>query len=543
MLEELHVRDLALIEEAWLEFGPGMTVLTGETGAGKTVLVGALKLLLGERADATLVRSGAAEAVVEGRLGIDGVEHTARRRVAADGRSRCYLDGEMTTVTGLGDALGPLVDLHGQHDHQLLLQPASHVSHLDRFAGDDAAVALSAYRGALSDFTAASAELGRLARALAHRDARCEELRFVVDEIAAVSPRPGEDEEIADRIPRMRHAERLTEASSAAHQALSGEAGAEEAGGEALASLLRVAGLDPVLDEMADELGVVEARLGELVHRLRAYGETVEHDPAALNEAEARLAVLASLKRRHGPTLEDVARTRDAAAEELERLEEGEQGLAKARAVVEAAEAALVAAAAGLSRVRSKAAPAFEARLAEASRGLAMPTARFEVALTALPGASWSADGAERVEFLYAPAAGEKARPLARIASGGEASRVMLALKGVLGGADQVPVLVFDEIDSGIGGAAALAVGERLRALSETHQVLVVTHLAQVAAFADAQLVVVKTEHDGRARTSVNACSGEERVAELARMLSGSVSEKSLAHARELLASVVRQAV
>jgi len=535
VLEELHVRDLALIEEAWLELGPGMTVLTGETGAGKTVLVGALKLLLGERADATQVRSGASEALVEGRFSVGGEERAARRRVGADGRSRCYLDGEMATVGGLADALGSLVDLHGQHDHQLLLHPPSHAGLFDRFAGVGAAAALEVYREAFAAHAGAAAERDRLAEALKDRERRGEDLRFLVDEVDTVGPRSGEDEELGSRLPRMRHGERLAEAASAAHRALSGESGAADATGEALTALHRVAEVDPTLDGIAGELGEVDQRIADIAHRLREYGEGVEYDPAALNEAESRLAALATLKRKYGPTLDDVLRTRQEASEELEGLEAGEQGLARADEAVAEADAALLASAAGLSAARAKAAPMFEERLADAARDLGMPSARFVVALSPLDRAAWSAEGPERVEFLYAPASGETPRALARIASGGEVSRVMLALKGVLGHADTVPVLVFDEIDAGIGGVAAIAVGARLKALAAQHQVLVVTHLAQVAAFADAHLVVVKTERDGRARTSVRPCSGEERVAELARMLSGTDSDASLVHARELL--------
>ncbi|MDO8964733.1 MAG: AAA family ATPase, partial [Coriobacteriia bacterium] len=254
MLDELHVRDLALIEEAWLELGPGMTVLTGETGAGKTVLVGALKLLLGERADATLVRSGAGEALVEGRFTLAGVERTARRRVSSDGRSRCYLDGEMATVGALADSLGPQVDLHGQHDHQLLLHPASHAALFDRFAGDDAGAALTSYRAAFAALGAATADRDARTAALADRDKRLDELGYVIAEIDAVAPRDGEDEEIEGRLPRMRHGERLAEASSAGWAALAHEEGAVDAIATALAALHRVEGIDPDLDALGELL-------------------------------------------------------------------------------------------------------------------------------------------------------------------------------------------------------------------------------------------------------------------------------------------------
>jgi DNA repair protein RecN (Recombination protein N) len=535
VLEELHVRDLALIEEAWLELGPGMTVLTGETGAGKTVLVGALKLLLGERADATNVRSGAPEALVEGRFALDGAERTARRRVSADGRSKCYLDGEMATVGGLAESLGPLVDLHGQHDHQELLRPAAHAGLFDRFAG--AAGALDTYREAFRAHARAREALQRLIDALADRDRRTASLLALVEDVDRVCPEPGEDDAISERLPRMRHAEKLAAASAAAHRALDGDGGAAERLGEAIASLTRVADIDPALDAIAGEAAAADDALRAAAARLRDYGEGVEHDPAALEAAEARLAALSALRRNYGPTLDDVLARRDEAAAELAELGEGEAGIDRAREAVDEADAALAAAAEALQATREAAATEFEQRLAQAARDLAMPTARFEVGRTPLPRDAWTLDGPEKLEFLYAPAAGETARPLARVASGGEISRVMLALKGVLGEADTVPVLVFDEIDAGIGGATATAVGRRLKSLACGRQVLVVTHLAQVAAFAGAHLVVEKREQDGRVHTAVRAVEGDERTAEIARMLSGTASDTSLAHAAELLAS------
>lgn len=537
MLEELHVRDLALIEEAWLELGPGMTVLSGETGAGKTVLVGALKLLLGERADSTLVRTGAQEAVVEGRFVIGDRERTARRRITADGRSRCYLDGEMATVGGLADAFGSQVDLHGQHDHQLLLQASSHAALFDRFGGAPVADAADAYAEAFARHAEAAAARDRIAAALSDRGRQIDALTFLIDDIDAVSPRDGEDDELTERLPRLRHGERLAQAAAAAWNALTADHGASEAVSAAVGALHRVDGVDAGLDGIAADIARIDVELAEAVSRLREYGELIEHDPAGLDEAESRLAAIAALKKKYGPTLADVLRARADAADRLTALEAGEAGLADAEHAVALAGAALESAAAVLRERRTAVSGAFERGLREASEDLAMPGASFTVSMTDLPRESWTREGPQRIEFLYAPARSETARPLVRIASGGEVSRVMLALKSVLGDADRVPVLVFDEIDAGIGGSTATAVGARLRALSRHRQVLVITHLAQVAAFADAHLVVEKAERDGRAHTSVRPVEGSERVAEVARMLSGTDSDASIAHARELLES------
>jgi DNA repair protein RecN (Recombination protein N) len=281
VLEELHVRDLALIDDAWLELGPGLTVLTGETGAGKTVLVGALKLLLGDRADSAMVRGGASEAVVEGRFLFDGEERLVRRRVSAEGRSRCYLDGELATVGELAASLGPRVDLHGQHDHQALLSPASHASYLDRFAGEAASTALAAYRAALEAHASAVAARDALVDALSDRDRRADALRFTIDDIARVAPRAGEDAEIEERLPRLRHGERLAEAASRAYASLRGEDAACDRMAEGLSALAHVEGLDPTLDAMLSRLDAASAEAEEVGGLLRDYGESVDHDPGA----------------------------------------------------------------------------------------------------------------------------------------------------------------------------------------------------------------------------------------------------------------------
>ncbi len=537
MLEELHVRDLALIDDVWLEFGPGMTVLTGETGAGKTALVGALKLLVGERADSMLVRSGASEALVEGRFAIEDTEIVARRRVSVDGRSRCTLDDEMTTVSALAARLGPLIDLHGQHDHQALLVPASHVLYLDRHAGPPLPEALGLYREAHDRFGHAVAVHAERARALSESERQADYLRFVVAEITDAGVRADEDAELEARLPGLRHAERLMEAAAQSASALRAEGGASDVVGTATALLAKAAGLDPTLDSLAERLADVHATLDDVAVSIRSYGESLEHDPAALDEIEGRLATLGALKKKYGPALGDVLRTQSDAAEQLEVLAAGEDGLMAAQETVAVAEGELRERASVLERLRRDAAPGFVDALVDASADLAMESARFEVSFTDLPFETWTITGPHRVEFLFAAAPSEPARPLARIASGGEISRVMLALKSVLGSADDVPILVFDEIDAGIGGATAHAVGRRLASLARGRQVIVVTHLAQVAAFADRQLVVVRSTEDGRAATRVSAVEGGERLVELARMLSGTDSDASLAHANQLLES------
>lgn len=535
MLEELHARDLALIEETWLEFGPGMTVLTGETGAGKTVLLGALKLLLGERADVSSVRSGAGEAVVEGRFVQEGTEVIVRRRVGADGRSKCTLDGDMSTVGALSGRIGPLVDLHGQHEHQALLSVSTHVGYLDRWAGADATLASSVYRSAQAEWAAALQQVSRIEADVAQARSNAEQLGYVVSQIDAVDPREGEDVELESRLPGLMHAEKLAEAANEVVTALRSEGGAADDLARAVRSLQRVTGIDPALDAICASIVEAQAVVDEIGMSARSYRDAIEHDPAALDSVQARLSALAGLTRRFGPGLGDVLARRDEARSALSMADSGEGLLAAARAREAECRESLMVAERALGAVRQGAAPSFTSAVEEVMAELAMSGARIEVSFSDLGFDQWTADGGKRVEFLYAPAPGQPARPLARIASGGELSRVMLALKGVLGEADSVETLVFDEVDAGIGGATATAVGGRLSRLARTHQVIVVTHLAQVAAFADTHYVVRKLIDDGSAATTVVPVEGDDRVAEIARMLSGTDSETGLAHAAELL--------
>ncbi len=535
MLEELHVTNLALIEDVWLEFAPGMTVLTGETGAGKTALVGALKLLVGERADSTMVRAGAAEALVEGRVRLGEREIVARRRVSADGRSKCTLDGDMANVSALAEVLGPVVDLHGQHEHQALLQPSRHAEYLDRYCGAEATNALVAYRSTRLVWVEAKVALDKTHAQLAEAQRRSDYLRFVADEITAVNPSAEEEADIERRLPGLRHGERLSVAGAEAYSALRDEAGASDALAVAHSVLRHCADLDPALDVMAERLAEITALTDDLAGDLRGYTESLEHDPAALELLQSRTAEFAGLKKKYGPTIADVLRTMCDAKDSLAALDAGEAGLEAARGYVDEARRELESAAQRVVTTRRAAVPSFVRDLMDATADLEMAGTSFEVMLEDLAFDSWTEDGPQRVEFMYAPGPDQPARPLARIASGGEISRVMLALKGVLGAADDVPVLVFDEVDAGIGGLTATSVGRRLKELASGHQVLVVTHLAQVAAFADRHIVVEKKVDKGGVSTTIRVVVGAARTAEIARMLSGVESDAGMAHAEELL--------
>lgn len=535
MLEELHVRNLALIEEAWLEFGPGMTVLTGETGAGKTALVGAIQLLVGERADSQMVRAGAEEALVEGRIVNAGEDRVLKRRVSSDGRSRCQIDGEMVSVGTLASQVGPLFDLHGQHDHQALLHPSNHAAYLDRYVGSDADDAHEGYRQAYAEYAQAVSALERFDAALREDRERADYLTFVAGEIEGAGLTEGEDEALRARVPALRYGEKLSAAASAALGLLRQEGAASDMLASAGAELTRVHGLDPALDALTERVTEAASLVDDIGMSIREYAETIEHDPAALNEVEARLSVLAELKKKYGPSLEEVLKTGADAKSRLASIDDGEFGRAEAERRMSGASAALTTAGERLVSIRQAAEPGFLKALAAESAELGMGGTRFGLDLSVLAFSDWTADGPMRIEFLVAAGEDQPLRPLAKIASGGEVSRVMLALKTVLGAADRVPILVFDEVDAGIGGATAIEVGRKLSHLARDRQVLVITHLAQVAAFADTHMVVRKVTDGGSVRTSVITVEGKERVAEVARMLAGGDSEVGVRHAEELL--------
>lgn len=539
MIDELHVRDVALIHDASIEPAPGLTVLTGETGAGKTALLSSIKLLVGERADAGMVREGAARLEVEGRLFCrgDGEDGTVvRRRVGSDGRGRVELDGHMASVRELAERVGSTVDLCGQHEHQRLLAPQAHVAVLDSWAGARAAEALEAYRDALAAAGAAAAELERVRDMGRATGERLEEAAFVLRRIDEVDPREGELEELEGQLPRVEHGEALMGAASGARELLSGDGGACDALGDAVRALREASRYDAALDSWARSLESSLIDVEDVASELRDYADEVDFDPEELERVQGRLAQLEGLMRAFGPRMADVLARRDEAREVVSAASDGGELERRAAEELERREAELSRAADALDAVRSEAAPRLAEAVSEQMSFLEMGTAGLEVACERLPRAEWTRSGPSRVELLYRPAAGLTARPLRKIASGGEVSRVMLAVKVVLGEADDCETLVFDEVDAGVGGATAVALASVLARLAKTHQVIVVTHLAQVAVAAEKHYLVRKSGGE-LPETTLAEITGEERVAEVARMLSGDTGAASRDLAREMLAS------
>jgi DNA repair protein RecN (Recombination protein N) len=521
VLTELRVENLGIIPELGLVLHPGLTVITGETGAGKTLIVDALDLLAGGRSDGTAVRDGASEARVEGRFVVDGEEVVLGRVVPVEGRSRAYVDGRLATAAELARLGAALVDLHGQHQHQSLLRLAEHRRTLDRFAGsalERALTDLRRARTALADLRRDSERMGGDPRARARE---IDLLRYQVTEISKAEIAD------ADEDGRLRAEEEMLADTDALRAAL--EATHAALGGPALDALGEAG--RPAAASLHERVLALQAEIADVARDARVELDVVVADPGRLEEIRIRRSVLADLRRKYGETLADVLAYHDEAAARLDELEGHETAL---RAIEERRaelEADAAAAAAEVTAERKAAAPSFAARVTQRLRALALPHAEVSVRIEPTdPGD----DGADAVEFLLAPNPGEAARPLARAASGGELSRTMLAVRVVL--SEAPPTLVFDEVDAGIGGEAGLAVGRALAELGNRHQVLVVTHLAQVAAFADHHVVAAKTQAGGRTVARAEEVEGEARVTELARMLGGmGTSETARQHALELV--------
>lgn len=538
MIDEIHVENVALIHEADLVPGTGLTVLTGETGAGKTALLSALKLLMGERADSSAVREGSEGALVEGRLfagAHDEQGFVVQRRVGPDGRSRARVDGAMASVREISERVSPLIDLCGQHEHQRLLDASSHVDMVDAWAGAGVAATLEAYRTALAAAQEAARELARVEEASRTQGSCLEEARFAYERICDVDPKPGEYEELEERLPRFEHAEALAGCAHEAAEALSGEGGSLDALNAAISELSRMGRVDAKLAEFADELTGAAITLEDAAAELRRYRDSVDFDPAELAQAQERFSAFKGLLRQWGPRMEDVFARRDEAAELLSLVDDADARVRRAREARDAAEDALARAARDLTKRRNTAAPRFCREVGKQMARLEMGRAELVWDSRELPRERWTAQGPCACELLYRSGAGLTPRPLRRIASGGELSRVMLAAKVVLGESDAVDTLVFDEVDAGVGGATARSLAQVLADLARTHQVIVVTHLAQVAVQGSVHYVVRRSDEGDMPETRLVRVEGSDRVTEVARLLSGDASDESLAHAKQLL--------
>jgi DNA repair protein RecN (Recombination protein N) len=538
VLRELHISGLGVIADLELELAPGLNVLTGETGAGKTMVTVGLLLALGERGSASLVRDDASAARVQARF--DATDDTAEwaedgevilaRSIARDGRSTARIGGQLATASALAELGAGLVEHHGQGQTQRLLAPAAQTAFLDRFAGDAHLVALGTYRETYERLRGTRTELEAMLEAARGRERELDLLAYQVNEIESVGPRVGETEELTAEEARLSHVERLIEQASAAEQALTGEEGIADAVAGLASVLEAVAELDPTAVEIAGRARGMAVETSELARDVRAYGEALLADPERLQVVRERIAALKQLQRKYGPSDADVSAFLAEASERLRTLAGADDRIAELEADVATLTTQTDDRAAVVTAGRAHASRSLEEAVGAELEELGMPGAAFEIRLvTADEPGPW---GVERAELWFSPSAGQPARTLAKAASGGELSRVMLACRSVLADLDEVGTLVFDEIDAGIGGQAGLAVGRRLARLAAGRQVLVVTHLPQIACFADRHLRVTK---DG-GTASVDLLDGQDRAEELSRMLAGLAgSESAVSHAEELL--------
>jgi DNA repair protein RecN (Recombination protein N) len=542
MLRFLRIRNLAVIEVVEVEFEPGFNVLTGETGAGKSIVVEAVGLLLGARSSADLVRTGESHAVIEAIFEHDGKETIVRRELTNQGRSRSFIGGALATAAALRELSAKLVELHGQHEHQALLDPLTHLPVLDEHAG------LTELTSQVADSWAGvrtlREQLERSRMDSREKTARLDLITFQLGEIRKAAPRDAEDESLAATRQVLASAERVQRLCAESYAAL------YESDGSALASLGAVwkrvgelAAIDPQFGSYVEARDGIKGQLEDLAFFLRSYADTVDASPARLQEVEDRLALLERLKRKYGPTLGDVIERGHDLAREQELLTGAGERAEDLQNALNVASDRYLKAARELSRLRREAARQFARTVEGLLADLAMTRTRFEVRFNAaeLGPEEWAESGIDRSEFFVSPNPGEELRPLARIVSGGELSRVMLALKTMAAGNEPGKTLIFDEVDAGIGGRVADVVGMRLRALGDRFQVLCITHLPQISAQATTHFRIEKNIRGGRTLTSVDRLNEAARVEEIARMIGGTVvTDHVRATARELLAGKAR---
>jgi DNA repair protein RecN (Recombination protein N) len=574
VIRELRISGLGVIDNVILELGPGLTVLTGETGAGKTMVLTALALLRGDKPDSGAVRVGVARAEVEGRFAVasdgavaarveeaggelDDDELILGRSVTVEGRSRAFAGGRSVPASVLIDLTDELVAVHGQGDQTRLTKPSAQRAALDRFAGPDQLELLARHRSTLAQLRAVERELVELTGAARERAQERDLLAFGLEEIEAIGPQPGEESELDVESSRLTHAEVLRDAVDGARQSMSAD-DADDVDvlrllGNAHKGLKRAAEFDPTLNDYASRLGDVSALASDVAADLASYVSDIDTDPARLRAVEDRRADLSRLTRKFGESTNDVIDWAKRAAARLLELEGDDERVPALEAEAERLRTLLTSSAKQLHSARVNAAKIFGSSVTAELSALAMPNATLQVVVTAVSGTGPDCyevelakgergayrvgpEGLDEVELRLQPHSGAEPRAIAKAASGGELSRVMLALEVVLAGSDAVPTFVFDEVDAGVGGRAATEVGRRLAHLARTSQVLVVTHLPQVAAFADSHLVVEKVDDGVSTRTSVTTLDQVARRSELARMLAGLAdSESATMHATELL--------
>jgi DNA repair protein RecN (Recombination protein N) len=561
MLLQLDIHNVALIDGISIELGAGFNVLTGETGAGKSIIIDSINAVLGDRVSREVIRTGAQTALIEAVFRVDadrirdimsemGMEPEEdgtlilSREISQSGRNTCRINGKMVSAAFMKAIGERLIDMHGQHDNQSLLKTEHHIELLDSFAGESLHSARDEYSALLEQYREVRAKLRALSGDPGERERKMDLLRFQADEIRKARLKPSEDEELGRQKILLINAEKISNTLASVYDLLSAGSGgssALDAMNDSLARLGSVAGLDESYNEMYRRLQDLVYQLEDLAGDVRQSLEKAEYDPAMLEEIEERLDLIYRLKRKYGSAIPEILGFCQEAEEQLEELEKSEETAKALSEELKGLENRLYDAARRLSAERVKAASLLENEITRQLDDLEMKKAKFSVDIrfdTAPPGQSdrkFSSNGLDKVEFLISPNVGEPLKPLARIASGGEMSRVMLAVKTILAEVDRIPVLIFDEIDTGISGKAAQKVGEKLSYISRNHQVLCVTHQAQIACIADHNYLIEKIVEEGKTRTKVTKLDEDDKTKEIARLIGGETTEASLKYAEEMI--------
>ncbi len=552
MLRELQIKNLAIIEDASVEFGKGFNVITGETGAGKSIIISALSLALGERASSSAIRSGAKEGSVQAFFDISsdaflkdiGIEADdgmiLRRNISSHGKSRAYINDSMINLQTLADASSAIIDIHGQYEHQSLLDAENQLALLDLYGG------LQKERDAVENLYTAMNGLRLKISSLSNKDQeriqRIDILEFQIKEIESAGIKTSEDDELEEEVNILSSSVRLAELANSAYESLySSDSACISNISQIIDDLKEISSIDSRAEETVKSASEALPLLEEASYFLRDYKESLDFDPARLEEVQERLELIKRLKKKYGDSIQGIIDYREKALIELEELQHSEETLDGLKQELGEQIKRFTKEAQALSKKRRTVAKKLEPKIVSELSRLSMPDTEFIVSITQQEGEDTSdglkatSNGIDEVEYLISPNIGETPKPLAKIASGGELSRVMLALKGIMSDGDRIPVLVFDEIDAGIGGKTADTVAKRLKALSFKHQVICITHLPQIASCADVHLKIEKSSLKGRTKVDIRRIEKDERTAEIARMLSGETSEASLKHAKELL--------
>lgn len=541
MLTGLDIKNIALIEQLNIEIDEGMTVLTGETGAGKSIIIDAVNQLLGARTNKTLVRYGTEKARVQGLFsvnsdvcallaeqGIEAEDEVAvSREITADGKSVCRINGTMVTQNVLRDIGAYLINIHGQHDNQALLTPSRHIDFLDSYAKTD----LSVFSELYAKRKEILGQLDVLTKNEQERIGRIDLLRYQVEELTTAELRVGEAEELSEDKKIIENAEKIVGAVSEAYNALYEENSAYDSISVAASALSRISGIDGALDEIASKINDLQYVIEDCVHDLKGFADGVEYDENVLNDIEERLDLITKLRRKYGGSEEAALSYMKNAEAELLQLENADEAVSELSEELSKIDAQMKAAAEKLTKLRKEAASRLQSEIETTLAELSMPKVKFEIMLTPC---EYNPKGADSVEFMISPNVGEPLKPLAQIASGGELSRVMLAIKSIV--ADGVDTLIFDEIDTGVSGSAAQKIAKKLSALSKGKQVICVSHQPQLAAAADNHCMIKKREDGERTVTELHRLSAEERITELARIIDGdNITETAINHAKEML--------